>query len=167
MAFGVSHSPVMTNTSNIECIQENPGVISAYTSWMSPPRIVARSGVDQTIIRFLEGRIINGRIYCRIIRDSFSIVNNHIIDLENEKYFLQLAGGIPLRNDSVGPHGVNRGVSSQPISLVTIYDGCGNSKVCHGVPEGCVSARNCNLLGVVNSADGNFDFELMSMGKVF
>lgn len=169
VAFGVSHSPIMANTSNIECIREIPGELLAFTSWMSPPppRAAARAGVDQTIIQFLEGRMINNRIYCKIYRDSFSIVNDHIFDLENEKYFLLIAGGVQLRDDSVGSHGVNRGASSEPISLkpISIYDGCESSKVCHGVPEGCVANRSCNQLGVVNYAEGNFDFELMSMGE--
>lgn len=156
----------MGNTSNVECIQETPGVITAYTSWMSPPRVVARSGVDQTIIQFLEGRLINGRIYCKIRRDAFSIVNDHIIDLENEKHFLLIAGGVQLRPDYVGSHQANRGATSEAISLTpSIYDGCNGVKVCHGLPDGCVANRSCNLLGTVNYFQGHFDFELLSMRK--
>lgn len=167
MALGFSHTPIMALTSNIECIRDTPETFAAFTSWMSPPRAVTRSGVDQTIIRFVEGRLIGNRIYCRIERDSFSIVNDHIFDLENEKYYLLIAGGIELRENSVGRHGPNRGVSAEPVSLLTLYDGCGRFKVCHGVPEGCIAARNCELFGSITHDGENFDFELMSIREFY
>lgn len=46
-----------------------------------------------------------------------------------------------------------------------LYEGCNESKVCHGLPFGCIDARNCDLFGAVTHDNGNFEFELLSIGK--
>jgi hypothetical protein len=54
-----------------------------------------------------------------------------------------------------------------PNDLEWIYEGCGESKVCYGVPANCVTSRTCDLFGAVTHDNGNFDFELLSMRKHF
>lgn len=168
IALGLSQTPLMSNTSVIECIQETPDVITAYTSWMLA-RSALRTGVDQTIISLLESRFIDGRIYCRIRRDAFSIINYQIFDLEGDKHYIMLASGGTLREDSVGPHGANRGVTQERIWLRNddVYAGCGAKKVCFGIPSGCINTRDCNAFGAVMKIEGNFIFELLSMRKRF
>lgn len=187
VALGVSQSPIMANTSNVECVQATPGTITAYSSWMSPPRTVYRTGVDQTVIQLLESRFIDGRIYCKIRREPVTTVNDHLIDLENDDHYLLIAGGIFMTDISVGPHEEHRGATSEQLSLTSpspplpteapptappsdfpIYDGCGNEKLCFGMPDGCVSNRNCQL--VVSSRKVNsefFEFEMLSNRKNF
>ena len=46
-----------------------------------------------------------------------------------------------------------------------IYEGCGETKVCFGVPQNCVNTRNCDLFGGVTHSNNNFDFELLSFRK--
>lgn len=47
-----------------------------------------------------------------------------------------------------------------------VYEGCGEIKLCYGIPEGCVNSRDCNLFGAVTHDSGIFDFELMSIRKL-
>jgi hypothetical protein len=46
-----------------------------------------------------------------------------------------------------------------------IYDGCGTTKLCFGVPNLCASTRSCRMLATVLFNDGNFEFELLGQGK--
>lgn len=171
----------MADTSVIECIQDQPGVITAYTSWLLEKSIF-REGVDQTIITLVGSRFIDGRIYCQIQRETVSIVSNQIFDLENDKHHLLLASGIALREDSVGPHYANRGVTQEKISLINpspptppelppndeIYEGCGTEKLCFGFPGGCISTRNCHLLTTIMRVNTKFyEFEMLSLRKIF
>lgn len=185
MAFGVSQSPVMSNTSNVECVQTSPGTITPYTSWTSAARIVSRAGVDQSSIELVSSRFIDGRIHCKIRRDSVTLVHDHEIDLENDEHYLLLAGGIFITDFSVGPHDVNRGATSERIALRnpaeptetpptappgddSIYAGCDDEKLCFGMPDGCVASRNCQLLVTSRRLNGEFfEFEMLSNRKIF
>jgi hypothetical protein len=153
----------MMNTSNIECVQEN-GIIRAFHSFMFP---VARN-VDQDVIQLLETRMIDDRIYCKVRRIPYSVVNGHVMDLVNERHHLLIAGGDALTQNGVAPHGPgNRLSTTERLWLSkSIYDGCGSSKVCFGIPNGCVNERSCGLFGAVIYENGNFDFELLSMRKM-
>ena len=175
----------MADTSVIECIQDEPGVITAHTSWLLQSAIF-RQGVDQTIIKLVESRFIDGRIYCLIQRETVSIVSDQIFDLETDKHHLLLASGTALRNDSVGPHHDNRGVTQEKISLVNptppettqtppelppneeIYEGCGTEKLCFGFPGGCISTQNCHLLTTIMRVNMDiYEFEMLSLRKNF
>lgn len=46
-----------------------------------------------------------------------------------------------------------------------LYEGCNESKVCHGLPLGCINTRNCDLFGAVTHDNGIFEFEMLSIGK--
>lgn len=46
-----------------------------------------------------------------------------------------------------------------------LYEGCGDTKVCFGIPNNCIETRDCNLFGGVIHNEGEFDFELLSLGK--
>lgn len=156
----------MSDSSNIECIQEMPGVITAYTSFMLS-RSAFRQGVDQSIITLLESRLIDGRIYCKIRRDAVSIANDLIFDLENDMHYLLIASGVQLREDSVGTHGPNRGFSLERVWLrnYDIYYGCGVSKVCYAIPDGCIKTKNCDVFSGVEVVNGNYIFDMLSMRK--
>lgn len=186
----------MGDSSVVECVRPGGNAISAFTSW-NFQRENNRIGVvrtkkitfnwlkwidkfqSQNIIRLLEARSIDGRIYCRIERDAISIVNGQVFNLETQNFYLLLAGGPFATVNSVGTHGINRGVSSDRYWLVDqdettttenptedpIYDGCGTTKLCFGIPSNCVSTRNCDLLSTVFNNGGNFEFELLSASK--
>lgn len=50
-------------------------------------------------------------------RDTLSIVNGQVFDLENDKHYLLLAGSISLFGNLVGPHQANRGASGEQFLL--------------------------------------------------
>lgn len=188
MALGLSQTQLMSDSSNIECIQETSGIITAYTSWMLI-RSGFREGIDQTIIELLQTRFIDGRIYCRIQRETVTVVNEKIFDLENDDHYLLIASGTQLREDSVGVHGPYRGATVERISLNnplspteppitppatpptpptdgSIYDGCDTLKLCFGFPSSCISPRNCQLLTTIKKINEEFfEFEMLSMCK--
>ena len=47
----------------------------------------------------------------------------------------------------------------------SFYDGCGDTKVCFGVPDNCYSDRSCEMFGAVTYDNHNFTFELLAQGK--
>lgn len=153
----------MLNTSNIECVLESSGAISAYHSFMMP----MTRNVDQNIIQLLESNLIDNRIYCKVRRNPYSVVNGHKMDLVNEKHHLLIAGGAIVLPDRVDNHGpINRASTPERMWLTqSIYSGCGSTKVCFGIPNGCEDDESCNLFGAVIYENGNFDFELLSMRK--
>lgn len=54
-----------------------------------------------------------------------------------------------------------------PGGVDEIYEGCGDIKLCYGIPEGCVNMRNCDLFGAVTHDSGRFEFELLSIRELF
>lgn len=50
-----------------------------------------------------------------------------------------------------------------PADVEGIYEGCGDIKLCYGIPEGCIQTRDCDLFGAVTHDSGNFEFELLSI----
>ena len=49
--------------------------------------------------------------------------------------------------------------------IEAIYDGCGDTKVCFGIPPNCYSDKSCQILGAVTFDNHNFTFELLAQGK--
>lgn len=47
-----------------------------------------------------------------------------------------------------------------------IYDGCGDVKLCFGLPSNCLDTRNCDLFGAVIHESGIFRFEMFSIRKL-
>jgi hypothetical protein len=73
---------------------------------------------QQNIVRMLESRFIDGRIYCKLQRDTMSTIMGQSFDLENDKFYLLLAGSILLNTNSVGRHvGLDRDVSGSRYRL--------------------------------------------------
>lgn len=71
---------------------------------------------QQNIIRKLEATSIDGRIYCKLERDTFSEVRGEGFHLEDQKHYLLIAGGVETFALSVGPH-LDRGKSDQRVNL--------------------------------------------------
>lgn len=142
----------------------------------------------------LEARFINGRIYCKLERDTVSVIRGQTFDLRNEQHHLLIAGSPNLEINSVGLHDfLNRAISGERVWLAgepdittttttlqpetttlkpeittpttqapddPIYNGCGTTKLCFGIPNLCPSTRNCRMLATVFYNNGDFEFEL-------
>jgi hypothetical protein len=138
---------------------------------------------DQTIISLKESRIENGQIYCRVERASKTVVDEKSFDMTTQEFYLMISSGSQLRENSIGYHNINRDVSSLktlftednpllilPLPVTTIepdenndiYKECAKTKSCIGLPENCVSSRNCLAFGAVIVKNGSYEFEMMS-----
>lgn len=66
----------------------------------------------------LTWRFIDGRIYCKLQRDTMSTIMGEPFDLENDEFFLLIAGSVFLNPNSVGIHlGGDRAVSGNRYRL--------------------------------------------------
>lgn len=131
VALGLSDDDKMGRDSVVECISQS-GSVKAFTSWT----VVAngkfdapRTGVSQSIIRLIEGRLENGMIYCQVERDAISTVNGVKFDLPKQGYYLLLASGSGLRPTTVDYHDILRLSSSSPMKLSEISNVASRSKV--------------------------------------
>lgn len=55
--------------------------------------------------------------------------------------------------------------TTKPAPDDPIYDGCGTTKLCFGIPNLCPSTRNCRMLATVFYNDGEFEFELLGQSE--
>ena len=58
----------------------------------------------------------------------------------------------------------NYHVSSIITPSYDVYQGCGITKACFGIPSHCVPNRSCAMLGAVTYDNPDFTFELLSTG---
>ncbi|CRK94859.1 CLUMA_CG008351, isoform A [Clunio marinus] len=118
VAFALSHDNRMGRDSVIECVREND-VVRAYTSFtiVEPSLFASQRIPNQNIIRLIESRIEDNKIYCRVERENYSIIESEIFDLLNDKQFLLLAMGTELRTNSIGSHGGLREASEEAVLL--------------------------------------------------
>lgn len=74
----------------------------------------------------------------------------------------------PMRTEqlTILPNAASTTTTDMPNDLHNIYEGCGEFKLCFGLPNGCVMSRNCNMLTAVLDNDGNFEFELLGVRKL-
>lgn len=68
-------------------------------------------------MRLREGRIADGRIYCRVERDTQTVVRGEIYNLETQLHYIQIAGGPFVLPTSVGAHFSFRHLSDDMIDL--------------------------------------------------
>ncbi|XP_058054768.1 putative ferric-chelate reductase 1 homolog isoform X2 [Anopheles bellator] len=50
--------------------------------------------------------------------------------------------------------------TSAPMAIDSVYEGCGESKVCFGFPEGCVESYNCRAVTTVSVLGSSYVFEM-------
>jgi hypothetical protein len=139
---------------------------------------------NQNIIRLKESKIENGMIYCLVERDAISTVDDMTFDLTSQAYHLLIASGSTATEISIGYHDINRAPSSEPIFFIEdesviiepspepttttempsedVYDECGKTKTCFGLPNGCVVTKSCVSFGAVIVKSGTYRFEMQS-----
>lgn len=85
----------MGDDSAMECIRNDNGRVSLFTSWTYPKSepYVRRSDSPQDIVQLLESSIIDGKLYCKFRRDVVSVVMGQTFDLANGKYNLMVVSG--------------------------------------------------------------------------
>lgn len=128
------------------------------------------------MINLIDIRVVDARIYCKVEKDPISIIHGVTHDLKNDAYFLMLASGPNVLETTILNHGpIFRGTSAEAMHLIpripdepNIFDGCGETKVCFGIPNLCFRTGNCDqFVGVTfNKETDVFTFEMRSMGDL-
>ncbi|XP_017300331.1 putative ferric-chelate reductase 1 homolog [Diaphorina citri] len=105
VAVGLSHDNKMGGDSVMECVREETGggSIKAYNSWnIANDKANKRIGVDG--INLLNSSSVDGSIYCKFTRDPVHRIEGTLFDMAKDQYFLLLASGSSLKDNSVGFH---------------------------------------------------------------
>lgn len=85
----------MGDDSAMECVRNENGRISLFTSWTysKVEPYVSRSDSPQDIVQLQESSIIDGKLYCKFKRDVVSVVKGNTFDLASNKYNLMVVSG--------------------------------------------------------------------------
>ncbi|XP_068624123.1 putative ferric-chelate reductase 1 homolog [Battus philenor] len=132
VAAGLSTDNKMGDDSAMECIRNDNGRVSLFTSWTYPKAepYVRRSDSPQEIVQLLESSIIDGKLYCKFNRDAVSVVKGQTFDLANQKFNLMVVSGDSMKDpDRVGFHSLAYESTGEPLSLASVGSAAGASKL--------------------------------------
>ncbi|KAK5648790.1 hypothetical protein RI129_003682 [Pyrocoelia pectoralis] len=105
--LGLSTDATMGDDSVVECVNEGNGV-KAYLSWTIPrPNLGVFRVANQEGIKLVNHSLIDDTLYCKVLRDAKTRVNNVDFDLINNKYHLLVAAGKRIKDKSVGFHDID------------------------------------------------------------
>uniref|UniRef100_A0A8D8VZI0 Ferric-chelate reductase 1 homolog n=1 Tax=Cacopsylla melanoneura TaxID=428564 RepID=A0A8D8VZI0_9HEMI len=105
VAVGLSQDNKMGGDSVMECVRDESGggSIKAFNSWNIPNnKANKRIGVDG--INLLNSSSVDGSIYCKFTRDPVHRIEGSLFDMAKDEYYLLLAAGSSLKENSVGYH---------------------------------------------------------------
>ncbi|KAL0811036.1 hypothetical protein ABMA28_010316 [Loxostege sticticalis] len=132
IAAGLSLDNKMGDDSAMECVRNDNGRVSLFTSWTYPKAepYVRRSDSPQEIVQLKESSNINGKLYCKFTRDVVSTVKGVTFDLANSKYNLMVVSGDSMKDaERVGFHSLAYESTGAPLSLATVGSAAGSSKL--------------------------------------
>lgn len=115
--MALSDDARMGQDSAIECVNNN-GQVQAFTSITRaiPNDYGARrSDIDQSMIRLVQSRVEDGKIYCLVERDPVTQVDDLTFNLDEQVFFLLISSGSTAAELSIGYHDLNRDVSSSQV----------------------------------------------------
>ncbi|CAH1392643.1 unnamed protein product [Nezara viridula] len=169
VAIGFSEDNKMGGDMVIECINQNSNEVKAYKSWNIPNQKQNKRVEEQVGISLIHGKYTDGDIDCKVSAEVISEVENVKFDFEKNPYYLLLAAGKSLKENSVGFHDVAYDVTNNKqllsdLSLKKnndiIYDGCETEKNCFGYPDNCIINQNCEGLVTVSVQGTRYIFEM-------
>ncbi|XP_072946264.1 putative ferric-chelate reductase 1 homolog isoform X2 [Epargyreus clarus] len=123
VAAGLSKDNKMGDDSAMECVRNDNGRISLFTSWTYPKSepYVRRSDSPQDIVQLLESSTIDGKLYCKFRRDAISTVMGQSFDLTTNMYNLMVVAGDSMKDaDRVGFHSLAYESTGVPVALSTV-----------------------------------------------
>ncbi|KAJ8708618.1 hypothetical protein PYW08_010000 [Mythimna loreyi] len=132
VAAGLSMDTKMGDDSAMECIRNDNGRVSLFTSWTYPKSepYVSRTDSPQEIVQLQESSIIDGKLYCKFRRDVVSVVQGRTYDLANTMYNLMVVSGSSMKDaNRVGFHDIAYEATGVPMSLATVGTAAGSSKL--------------------------------------
>ncbi|XP_013195136.2 putative ferric-chelate reductase 1 homolog [Amyelois transitella] len=132
VSAGLSMDSKMGDDSAVECVRNDNGRVSIFTSWTYPKEepYVRRSDSPQDIVQLLESSVIDGKLYCKYRRDTVSVVKGQTFDLANNKYNLMVVAGDSMKDaDRVGFHSLAYQSTGEPLALATVGTAAGSSRL--------------------------------------
>ncbi|KAJ8708278.1 hypothetical protein PYW07_010403 [Mythimna separata] len=132
VAAGLSMDTKMGDDSAMECVRNDNGRVSLFTSWTYPKAepYVSRTDSPQEIVQLQESSIIDGKLYCKFRRDVVSVVQGRTYDLASTMYNLMVVSGSSMKDaNRVGFHDIAYEATGVPMSLATVGTAAGSSKL--------------------------------------
>ncbi|KAG6443425.1 putative ferric-chelate reductase 1 homolog [Manduca sexta] len=132
VAAALSLDDKMGDDSAMECVRNDNGRVSLYTSWTYPKvePYVQRSDSPQEIVQLLESSVIDGKLYCKFKRDVVSTVKGVTFDLASNKYNLMVVSGDSMKDaNRVGFHSIAYEATGAPLALSTVGAAAPASKI--------------------------------------
>ncbi|KAL4713664.1 hypothetical protein ACJJTC_004195 [Scirpophaga incertulas] len=113
----------MGDDSAMECVRDDGGRVSLFTSWTYPKAepYVSRTNSPQDIVQLQASSVIEGKLYCKFTRDAVSVVNGQTFDLAQDRYNLMIVAGDSMKDaQRVGFHNLVYEATGEPMSLGTV-----------------------------------------------
>ncbi|CAK1547748.1 unnamed protein product [Leptosia nina] len=132
VAAALSTDNKMGDDSAMECVRNDNGRVTLFTSWTYPKSepYVKRSDSPQEIVQLLESSTIDGKLYCKFKRDAVSTVKGQIFDMAKNKYYLMVVSGDTMKDaERVGFHTLAFESTSEPLALASVGTAAGASKL--------------------------------------
>lgn len=132
VAAGLSMDNKMGEDSAMECVRNDNGRVSLFTSWTYPKAepYVSRSDSPQDIVQLKDFTLINGKLYCKFTRDAVSTVKGQTFDLVNNKFNLMVVSGDSMKDaERVGFHTLAYESTGEPLALASVGPAAGASKL--------------------------------------
>ncbi|XP_063371982.1 putative ferric-chelate reductase 1 homolog isoform X1 [Cydia amplana] len=132
VAAALSMDNKMGDDSAMECVRNDNGRVSLFTSWTYPKAepYVRRSDSPQDIVQLLESSVIDGKLYCKFTRDVESKVMGQTFNLATTKYNLMVVSGDSMKDaDRVGFHSLAYEATGEPLALSSVGAAAGASKL--------------------------------------
>ncbi|KAG4076762.1 hypothetical protein HA402_009108 [Bradysia odoriphaga] len=169
VAVGLSLDSRMNDDSVVECVMMNNQVEVFMSYTRQSPRAADRHTYTDEI-RVTQTSYSDGRIRCAFERKAVTVINNQIFDLNGIPHHLLLAVGTDVDATSLRRHTM-RLASNEPIIVpesVEIpnqnidYDACAITQTCFGMPNGCVSAKNCHTAITITYTSPTYKFQMVT-----
>ncbi|XP_063393273.1 putative ferric-chelate reductase 1 homolog isoform X1 [Cydia fagiglandana] len=132
VATALSMDNKMGDDSAMECVRNDNGRVSLFTSWTYPKEepYVRRSDSPQDIVQLLESSVIDGKLYCKFTRDVESKVMGQTFNLATTKYNLMVVSGDSMKDpERVGFHSLAYESTGEPLALSSVGAAAGASKL--------------------------------------
>ncbi|XP_069683115.1 putative ferric-chelate reductase 1 homolog [Periplaneta americana] len=120
VAVGLSRDNKMGEDSVVECVNDGrgPNRVNAYMSWnagKSNRRLKIQDGIDLKNSSFVDGKV-----YCRFMRDRVTTVEGEEFNLATDQFNLLIAAGMSASDSNIGIHDVIKAASDTKQSLADV-----------------------------------------------
>ena len=178
-AVGISGSSGMDAASVMACSKFKDQIrVEMYWNegHTSKPLTNTSAGISEA-----SGQLVSGHLYCSVVREAVTKISTPTdpvkvegFDLNVNPYHLLLARG-PLDENGLLAKHTDKFQSKDQLDLSKynpffddVYQSCGKTKGCFGIPASCVSKGNCNMIityvTVKDSGDVEFSIRSFATG---